>query len=368
MTARKYKDPVCAFSLVGTHVETQNSRYAKKMSGSTLAGIFNISPFNTPFQQACNLMGICREDLDGKTSIEVGKALEEPIIDYLGERYPEYGLFVPAKTIFGKKEGEHDTWKSDFDDTWFSGNMDGMVFDGDMDLENPDGYILEIKTTSNYESWANGVPEYYKVQVALYNHFLPHPKDKAFVAVCLVDDATRRDTTSWVGNDNNVFLFEMPIDEEETKKMIDRAIAWYKEYVLKGITPEYDPSNKGDADMWAHLVAITSGDIQSDIDRLEELEAELEEKEAALKDMQDEREMLRNKIKDYMVTNKRTAINTSSGRFVATVSESQRTSIDKKRMVEDGLDIKRYTVTKVVQTFSLKPLKNEEAEVEVNAA
>ena len=176
MAARKYKAPQTAFTIVGSHVET-DGKFGKKMSGSTLAGIFGLSPFNTPFQQACNLMGICREDLDGKQSIEIGKELEAPIIQYLGERYSDKGLFVPAKVLFGEQEGDHDQWKSDFEDPWFAGRMDGMVFDGDdIDFDNPDGYILEIKTTSNYESWENGVPDYYAIQVELYNHFLPHPK------------------------------------------------------------------------------------------------------------------------------------------------------------------------------------------------
>lgn len=366
MTARKYKEPVCSFSLVGRHVETKDSKYAKKMSGSTLAGIFGISPFNTPFQQACNLMGICREDLSGKPAIEIGNALEGKIIAYLGERYPEYGLFVPADAMFGKKEGEHDQWKSDFDDPWFAGRMDGMVFDGDMDLDNPDGYILEIKTTSNYASWANGVPEYYKVQVALYNHFLPTPKEKAYVAVCLVDDATKKDTDSWQGSDENVFMFELALDEEETQRMVDKAIEWYKEYVIKGVTPDYDPANKGDADMWAHLVAITSGgdDIQKDIDRLEEVEAEAEELEKQLKPLTDEKDALRTKIKDYMVNNKIDSIDATSGKVRAVVSITKKQVIDKKAMAEDGIDVKKYTVTNEVKTFSLKPIK----EVEIKEA
>ena len=362
MTARKYKEPVCSFSLVGRHVETQNSTYAKKMSGSTLAGIFGISPFNTPFQQACNLMGICREDLSGKPAIEIGNALEGKIIAYLGERYPEYGLFVPADAMFGAKEGEHDQWKSDFDDPWFAGRMDGMVFDDEYsDLEARNGYILEIKTTSNYASWTNGVPEYYKVQVALYNHFLPTPKDKAYVAVCLVDDATKKDTDSWQGSDENVFMFELALDEAETQRMVDKAIEWYKEYVIKGVTPDYDPANKGDADMWAHLVAISSGgdDIQKDLDRLEELEAETEELERQLKPLTDERDTLKAKVKDYMDNNKVDNIKTTSGRYEAVLSVTKRPTLDKKAMAADGIDVKKYTVINEVKTFSLKPVKNE---------
>lgn len=358
---RKYKDPTVAFTIVDQHIET-DGKFGKKMSGSTLAGIFNMSPFNTPFQQACNLMGICKEDLDGKQAIEIGKELEAPIIEYLGERFPEYGLFVPAKVLFGEKKGEHDQWKSDFEDPWFSGSMDGMVFDDEhADIDKRDGYILEIKTTSKYDSWINGVPDYYRVQVELYNHFLPTPKDKAYVAVCLIDDEIRKDTSSWKGSDNNTFLFKMDIDDTEVQKKLDKAIEWYKEYVIAGRTPDFDVTNKGDREMWEHLLNITSADpqVQADIDRLEDLEQELDEKESALKELQDERETLRGRIKDFMVANKRTMIGTTSGKFIATVSETKRTSIDKKLLEKDGIDPAKYTVTKVIQTFSLKPVKEE---------
>lgn len=359
--ARKYKDPQVAFTIVGSHIET-DGKFGKKMSGSTLAGIFGMSPFNTPFQQACNLMGICREDLDGKPSIEIGKALEGKIIEYLGERYPEKGLFVPAKAMFGEQEGDHDQWRSDFDDPWFAGRMDGMVFNDDnIDFEHPDGYILEIKTTSNYESWANGVPDYYAIQVELYNHFLPHPKRKAYVAVCLVDDATRKDTSSWKGSDENVFLFELKISETKVKKKLADAVRWYKEYIIGGKTPDYDIANKGDRDMWEHLLNITSPKegIISDIDRLEALEEEIAEKEAAMKGLTDEREVLRGRIKDYMTTNKSIAIATTSHRYVATITETKRKTIDTKLMEKDGIDPAKYTVIKTVQSFSLKPLKEE---------
>ena len=369
--ARKYKAPQVAFSLVGSHVET-DGKFGKKMSGSTLAGIFGLSPFNTPFQQACNLMGICKEDLDGKQAIEIGKALEGKIIEYLGERYPEKGLFVPAEAMFGEKEGDHDQWKSDFEDPWFAGRMDGMVFDSKYnDIDKRDGYILEIKTTSNYESWANGVPDYYAIQVELYNHFLPTPKRKAYVAVCLVDDATRKDTSTWKGDDDNVFLFELKISETKVKKKLAEAIKWYKKYVVAGITPDFDLANKGDRDMWEHLVNITSstGSIQDNIDRLEALEEEIAEKEEAMKSLTTERETLRARIKDYMTTNHMAAMATTSHKYVAQITESKRKSIDTKLMEKDGIDPAKYTVVKTVQTFTLKPLKEEQnTEVEENEA
>ena len=355
----KYKEPKCAFTLNGDHVET-DATFRKKVTGSSIAGILNVSPFNTPFKEACNLLGVCKEDLDGKPAIEIGKALEETIIEYLGERYPEYGMFVPCKDIpeFEKRKGDHDTWGSDFDDEIFGGHVDGIVYDQDLN-----DYILEIKTTSNYKSWENGVPEYYKLQVELYNHFLTK-KDKAYVAVALVGGVTKATVSEWTPTDENVFLFQMPINMAEFEKTLAEVKHWYEDYIVQGVTPPIDPLSKSDVEMWKHLVTISqpASSIQEDIDDLEKIEESLKEKELEMKDLTNTRENLRKRIKDYMIANKEDNLPTTSGKFAAVISESRKRSIDPELMEEDGLDPEKYTVTKVTKTLSFKPVKEDNKE------
>lgn len=357
MVGRKYKDPQCAFSLKDGCVETDCSVH-KKVTGTAMAGILGLSPFNTPFQQACALLGVCREDLDGKPAIEIGKALEEKIIAYVGERYPEYGKFIPCKDLpnIQARKGDHDTWDSDFDDEMFGGHIDGMVRD-----KNGEEYILEIKTTSNYNSWRDGVPEYYRLQVELYNHFITR-KEKAYVAVALVGGVTMNTVSEWTPTDENVFLFQMPTDDEAFQVILQSVEEWYVEYVLTGITPPYDPENKGDVEMWKHLLAIGANkdDVQDNIDRLETLTEDICAREEEMKVLTDERDELRKKIKDYMTSNKCDEIVTTSGKYKAVISETRKKSIDAKLLEEDGIDPAKYTVTKVSKTFTLKPVKDEE--------
>ena len=359
MPPRKYKEPQCAFRLTDGHVETDRS-IKKKVTGTAMAGILGMSPFNTPFQQACNLLGVCREDLDGKPAIEIGKALEEKIIEYIGERYPEYGMFVPAKELkdgfMKERKEDHDLWASDFDDDTFGGHVDGLVYDEDLN-----DYILEIKTTSNYRSWENGVPEYYRLQVELYNHFMTR-KDKAYVAVALVDGVTMNNVSEWEPNDKNVFLFQMPIDHEAFAKVMDSVKEWYAEYIEKGITPPYDPANKGDVEMWKHLLAIGADgeDILADIDRLETLTEDICAREEKMKVLVDERDDLRKKIKDYMTANKSDKIKSTSGKYMAVITETRKKSVDPALLEEDGIDSTKYMTVKITKTFSLKPVKDEE--------
>lgn len=358
MAARKYKEPQCAFKLKDNCVETDGS-VRKKVTGTSMAGILGLSPFNTPFQQACALMGVCREDLSGKPAIEIGKALEEKIVEYLGERYPEYGMFVPAKDLKNefKKErrSDYDTWVSDFDDEIFGGHIDGKVIDEDLNE-----YILEIKTTSNARSWQDGVPEYYRLQVELYNHFLTK-QDKAYVAVAIVDGVTMNNVSEWSPDDANIYLFQMPIDDEAFEKVLNEVKTWYDEHIVKGVSPPYDPGNKGDVEMWRHLAAIgaPADNIQADIDRLEKVTEDICAREADMKVLVDEREELRKKIKDYMTTNKQNEIKTTSGKYVAVISETRKKSIDASLLEDDGIDPEPYTVVKVSKTFTLKPIKEE---------
>ena len=361
MAARKYKEPQCSFTMKDGCVETDCSIH-KKVTGTAMAGILGLSPFNTPFQQACSLLGVCREDLSGKPAIEIGKALEEKIIKYIGKRYPEYGDFKTAREIpeIEARKGDHDTWGSDFDDEIFGGHIDGKVVD-----KTGNQYVLEIKTTSNSRSWVNGVPEYYRLQVELYNHFL-YKQDKAYVAVALVDGVTMNNVGDWEPNDDNVFLFQMPIDREAFAVVMSSIEEWYTEYILMGVTPPYDPENKGDVEMWKHLLAISSTDdnIQADIDRLEQVTESICASEANMKVLVDEREDLKKKIKDYMTTNKCDEMKTTSGKYAATLSETRKKTIDADLLREDGIDPEQYMVTKVTKTFSLKPVKEDKGDEE----
>ena len=361
MAAKKYKEPKCSFSLADCCVKT-DGKIHNKVTGTAMAGILGLSPFNTPFQQACALLGVCREDLDGTPAIEIGKALEEKIIEYIGERYPEYGMFVPCKDLpdIEKRKGDHETWGSDFDDLIFGGHIDGMVYDQDLN-----DYILEIKTTSNYKSWSDGVPEYYKLQVMLYNHFMTK-RDKAYVAVALVNGVTKATVSEWTPTDDNVFLFQLPINDEEFEKTLTEVKHWYEDYILQGVTPPYDPQNKGDVEMWQHLATIVApaDDIQDAVDRLEEVNELICASEEKMKPLTAERDELRKKIKDYMVNNKKDNIATTSGKFAAVISESCKRSIDPDLLEDDGIDPEKYTVMKVTKTLSFKPVKEEDSEEE----
>ena len=352
----KYKDPECQFYLEEDHAVTIGA-VPNKITGTAMAGILGFSPFQSEFTVACALLNIGREILDGKFAIEFGKAHESTIIKYISEMNPDVGIFVPAEDLFEERKGDHDKWKSDFDDDTFGGHVDGLVYD-----ENGDEFILEIKTTSidheaDWKDW-NGnytVPDYYRCQVELYNHFIAK-KDHAFVAVGFRDKNDKIET--WKPTEENTHLIRMEIDQEAFDEKLEDIKAWYARYILAGITPDYNILNEKDVTMWEHLSSITgtADQMQVNVDNLEAVEEKIALKENEIADLYTARDDLRKMIKDYMVSNNVTEIPTNSGKYKAVITQSVRKTIDANALRADGIDPTRYTLVKTVDSFTLKQI------------
>lgn len=353
---KKYIAPKCGFRVVGNHIETDGS-VKNKISGTSLAGILGKSPYTTPFRVACALLGICSEDLDGKFAVEFGKAHESSVINYLNDRFSEMGVFIPAEDVYEKREGDHDAWVSDFEDDVFAGHVDGVF----MDRETGEDRILEVKTSGNLESWSEGVPEYYKMQVSLYNHFICK-RDRAYVALGM---RSQDDTIEgWKATDDTVRLFDLEINDEEFSKDVECARQWYSDFIEKGITPEVNPNDKGDVEMWEYINAITAdGDkIRTSVDRLIVLKDMINERKLEMQGLEDEFEKLKSEVKTHMTTHSIKSFGDSSGKWQACITESVRKSVDANLLLKAGIDPEPYYVSKITETFSLKPIKEKKKE------
>lgn len=201
-----YTPPKCGFMIDGDRIRADGT-HKGRISGTMMAGILGVSPWSSPFTVACDLLGLATEDISSKAVVKAGHALESVVIEYMNAVHPDIGAFVPAEEMFAQREGDHDSWAPDFEDEVFTGHVDGVVMASDGNQ-----YILEVKTSSNMESWLNGVPEYYQWQVGLYNHFITH-QDKAYVALGVMNPGALKDPSTWVPSSTNTALFELPIDQ-----------------------------------------------------------------------------------------------------------------------------------------------------------
>ena len=354
---KKWMSAQCSYEIQDDGSIITDGTVHNKITGTAMGGILGVSPFSTPFQMACSLLGLGREDIGDKPAVKAGKVLETTVIDFAKENWADV-TFIPAKSLFEERTGDHDTWESDFEDTVFAGHVDGMAFGPDRAV-----CVLEVKTSSNLESWENGVPEYYQLQVGLYNRFMAQ-QDHAYVLLGIMNPEALRDPRSWVPSTENVALFRMDIDQQAMDEKLAQAKAWYDEYILNNRTPPYDPTNARDVELFNHLRGITVdlSFIQDDLDRIAELDAELDAVDKETKAIRDEREDLRNKVKDYMLSHNLILIESTTGGFKGVISESVRRSISADLLEKDGIDPEPYTVRSVSKSFSVK--KNKEIKVE----
>lgn len=350
---RVYTAPKCAFEVEGNAIKTDGS-VVNKVTGTSMAAILGLSKWATPFTVACNLLGLAREDISSKPSVETGRVLEPVVISYLDKAYgSEIGKFVPAEEMFAKRVGDHDSWASDFDDDVFAGHVDGIVKASHNGAE--EDYILEIKTSSNLPEWGEGVPVHYYWQVALYNEFLAK-KDRAYVGLGIVDQNTYRNPLSWAPNDRNVVLYDMMIDRDDVREKMTQIREWYQTYIMNGITPEYDPENPIDVEMYNHLVnlARTIDDMKQDVCKLGDVDARIALAEAGLSDLYDARDSLTNKLKEYMLAHGLSEIKTDESPIYVSVSKSERRTLSKAMLMEAGIDPDKYSTNTETNTFRIK--------------
>lgn len=347
-----FNAPKCDYTFEGRHVVSKGD-IRGRISGTMMAGILNVSPWSTPFQVACNLLGLCSEDIGHKPAVKMGQALEGRIIEYLDENYPSEGVFMPAEQIYEKRKGDHASWVSDFEDDVFAGHVDGIVM-------SPEGenYILEIKTSANLESWEDGVPEYYYWQIALYNEFITR-QDLAYVGLGMVSQEDYGCPEEWKATPDTVVMYRMPIDRDSVKATLAKVRKWYDEYIAEGITPDYDPTNPGDVEMYTHLVNLSqpASDIAELVDQYFALDTQVKEAERGFKDKVQLRDDIKTKIKTYMDAHEMTELRSATGSCKAGISESVTFGLDKDQMAKDGIDLAPYTVRTVTKRFTVKICK-----------
>ena len=345
--SRIYYPPENAFEVEGNHLRITEGN-VHKVSGTSMGGILGISPWSTPFTVACNLLGLCSEDISDKPAVKVGQALEEEIIRFADKSYPQFGHFYAAEQIFEKREGAHDKWVSDWEDEVFAGHLDGIVI-----AEDGQEYVLEIKTSANMESWEGGVPRYYQLQVMLYNHFMTK-KDKAYVVLGAVNENTYKDYHSWIPNEKTVALYTLDIDQEGFAELLKSVKEWYEIYIKNGITPDYDPNNPIDVEMYNHLVSLAQDETKAAemVSKLAEVTREIDNLEFDNKDKYDLQTELRTKLKDYMVAHNLSEL--KGGGAKVGISRTIRTSLDEAAMEKDGIDVSKYKIQKTVNSLRYK--------------
>ena len=224
----------------------------RKITGTTIGALMGLSPFESPFTGQCRMLGLNDRDLSGNRAVTTGIALEPRVIDYLAAKHPDVGKFLPAETLFAERKGNHEDWKSDWDDPDFGGHVDAIISKDGQD------YVLEIKTVKSIEHWRGEIPTHYLWQVYLYNHFLTK-QDKAYFGIGVVDDRDYKDPDNWQPNARNCMLVEIRIDRDMVAQEVEKMRMLRKNIQNTLTTVPCNDTAKVDADLMNHLRDYIAG-------------------------------------------------------------------------------------------------------------
>ena len=321
---------------VGNHIEIAPPKKTKKLTGTRFASIFGLNPWSTEFEIWCAVTKTWEKPFEDTIYTAAGKVIEGLQIDYMRKSYGMFNLRTPTDTYgpdYFKK-----TWGDFFRDYDVLGGMwDSLLVDADGKPE----AVLEFKTTKRSEDWANDVPEYYALQAALYAYLLG--VDDVIMVASFLEPSDYEHPENFVPSASNTITIEFKVSERypDFAQRVEKANAWWQQYVVTGISPDYDEKKDAEA-----LKALRTNDAPKDdnIDALiaeaESLKADLEAVYATVADQEKRLKECTDQIKKYLVGAFRPndiAVERKGGSYIWSVSKTESNEIDKAALEADGL-------------------------------
>lgn len=308
----------------------------KKITGTRFATILGLNPWSTPFEIWCAVTKTFELPFEDTIYTIAGKTIEPKQIAYMKKSYAMDNLRTPTD-IFGE-DYFNKTWGDFYHDTPILGGMwDSLLVDDD---EKPDT-VLEFKTTKRSEDWANGVPEYYALQAALYAYLLG--VDDVIMVASFLEAKDYDHPEKFKPSSKNTITVEFKVSEKYPNfgEMVEQVKAWWEAHVVMGISPMYD--EKKDAEI---LKALRTNSLAPDtnIDALiaeaEGLKAEVDSAMAAVADKEKRLKTINDIIKEHAIKQFRDGdkkVEVKGGKYTWAVSRSTVKSVDKEALKADGL-------------------------------
>lgn len=334
---------------IDSHLEVAPHKKPKKITATRFATILGLNPWSTPFEVWCEITKTYQKPFEDTIYTIAGKTIEPKQIEYMRSAYGMYNLKTPTD-IYGANYFKK-TWGDFFHDTPVLGGMwDSLLVDENGKPE----AVLEFKTTKRAEDWANDVPEYYALQAALYAHLLG--VDDVIMVASFLGTKDYEAPENFVPSANNTITVEFKVSERYPNfgTMVAEARQWWNDYVVTGISPDYD--DKKDAEI---LKALRTNEVPAgtNIDALigeaESLKAELEAVYASVADKEKRLKAVTEQIKKHLTdafTPHAILVEHKGGKYVWSVSKTTSSELDKDAMQADGV-LQKYL--KFKETFRM---------------
>lgn len=313
----------------------------KKLTGTRFASVLGLDKWNTPFKTWCAVTKTYEDPFTDNKYTIAGKTIEPKIIEYLNKVYFHNAVKSPTD-IYGA-----DYFKKTYGDFFhdvkiFGGMWDALVCDDD-----EISAVIEIKTTKRAEDWADGkAPIHYSLQAALYARLLGI--DNVVMVAAFLEDKDYEHPENFVPSIKNTIIDDFSLSERfpDFDERMKRAEKWWYEYVVTGVSPEFD--EKKDADILKILRTNTISvdtDISTLLAEAEQLTDEIAVVTATVADKEARLKEVKELIKDYGSRQFRegdTKVSFKTNRYEWTISRSTTTTIDKTALKKDGL-LEKYS-------------------------
>lgn len=331
----------------------------KKITGTRFAAIMGLNVWNTPFKTWCEITRTYEEPfVDTKYTI-AGKAIEPKQAEYMRQAYFMQNLITPTD-VFGEDYFKK-TWGDFFKDSpVFGGMWDFLLCDKN---GNPTT-VLEMKTTSRTEDWAEDIPEYYALQAALYAYLLG--VDSVIMVASFLEPGDYEHPENFVCSSGNTITRPFKVSErypDFEKRYVKPALKWWKDHVETGLSPAYD--EKKDAEILAVLRTNNLSpetDLAALVKEAEELKGKLDAHAAEVVDDEKRYKTLTDMIKKAAIQQFREGdkkVSIPGTAYTWEVSKSTTTKIDKNAMKADGI-LDKYSTTEDSYRLLPKVIKEEE--------
>lgn len=198
------------------------------LGASEVAAVLGLSKFQSPYGVWQAKMGVPNEIPENLAFF--GRALEEPIAQWLREKHPELGPITDGISI---RSTVH---------PWLSASPDRMA--GDIPVE--------IKTSSAFSrsDWDDGVPDYYKIQSLVQQGILGAPY--GWLAV--------------LHGGNSPELYRIDFDAKAWELIVQHTRSFWDDHVTPKVAPppttleEASARWQGDPDLSTEVDAIEGGE------------------------------------------------------------------------------------------------------------
>ena len=349
---------------------TELPKKFKKLTATRFATIMGLNAWSTPFSAWCEMTKTYEDPFEDSIYTVAGKIIEPKVINYLNTRY---FMDVKDPTALYGPDYFRQTWGD------FFPNVEGL---GGMWDALGDDFVVEIKTTKRVEDW-RGVdgkvepPIYYKLQACLYAYLLGF--DNVVMTCSFLEDKDypidkgngefdTAPTEAFSPSADNTVVIEFSLSEEFPtfkESYIDKAIQFWNDHVLTGISPEFD--EKKDAEILKvlrkNVVEVDDKDIVKLMSEADKLQDAIEKAEDKLKPKKDRLKEIDELIKKHMGDQFRDGdkkVEVSSKKRVWTLTKTVRNSLDSTKLKKELPDVfGKYQKESVVLTLKKSMIEEE---------